>query len=245
MVLVDKEEVIKVSADLLGRGHAGIDIELMTVREGREFVGQHICLDPGSQRQLCSHAFLLRRHGKNISEILLHLLRQFSESIGKDLDLVPRLVDIVHFEYKLVACHILDPLCHNMDGIGDLSRKGYGSPGSVEDQQDHNDKDQLGRSPETLVVTLDRFGTDLVHLRQKSFRRLLQLALGNKGDQRPVQGRHACEGGIICFTVDVHLSKPAFLVKGLVDQGRQRIVVGIPNVRGHIVYHLKLAGFSR
>ena len=47
VILINQEEVIQVAADLPGRGHGGIEIELMSVRERRENLGQEAGLDPG------------------------------------------------------------------------------------------------------------------------------------------------------------------------------------------------------
>ena len=45
MVIVNQEEVIKITANLLGRIHGGIQIELGSFRECRENAGQHAFLD--------------------------------------------------------------------------------------------------------------------------------------------------------------------------------------------------------
>ena len=52
MVLVDHEEIIEVTADFLGRGHRGIDIEIIPIRKGREDVWQHVGLDRRCQVEL-------------------------------------------------------------------------------------------------------------------------------------------------------------------------------------------------
>ena len=60
MVVVRKEEVVEVSAHFLGRGHGRVDVELPAVREGREYVGQHVRLYAGGQRKLQTYPLLLR-----------------------------------------------------------------------------------------------------------------------------------------------------------------------------------------
>ena len=49
MVVIRHEKVIEVPADILGRRHAGIDIEFLSVRESRELTGQIAGLDPRGQ----------------------------------------------------------------------------------------------------------------------------------------------------------------------------------------------------
>ena len=59
MVLVHKIKIVEVSADLLGGSHAGIQIDLQTVRKRRKDTGKHVMLDPGSDIKLRSDPLLL------------------------------------------------------------------------------------------------------------------------------------------------------------------------------------------
>ena len=69
MVVIHKEEVIKVAADILGRIHGGEQGDLVPVRIRRENIGQHAALDLPGRGQFPHDPFLL------FDEILLfHLL---------------------------------------------------------------------------------------------------------------------------------------------------------------------------
>ena len=51
MVLIDKEEIVKVAAYLFGRVHRSVYIEIIALRERRKDVGKGLCLYPRSHRQ--------------------------------------------------------------------------------------------------------------------------------------------------------------------------------------------------
>ena len=77
MILVDQEKVVKVAADLLGRIHAGVDVQLRPLGEGRKDVRQHVGLDAVGERQLDVHALLFGRDGGKVlfvfGQIPLHI----------------------------------------------------------------------------------------------------------------------------------------------------------------------------
>ena len=51
-VAVDEEEIVEVAADLSGRVHRRVDVELLILRKRRKQVRQHVRLDPGRHVQL-------------------------------------------------------------------------------------------------------------------------------------------------------------------------------------------------
>ena len=59
MVVVNEEEVVVIAADLLGGLHAGVELDVVPVREDLEADGQHLALYVGRERELSAHALLL------------------------------------------------------------------------------------------------------------------------------------------------------------------------------------------
>ena len=70
MVVVDQEEIVKITADFFCRRHAGIEIKLVPVGEGREDTRQHGLLNLGGSAQLGAHAFFFRSDGSQIFRII-------------------------------------------------------------------------------------------------------------------------------------------------------------------------------
>ncbi len=60
VVVIHHEEIVEITADLLGRFHAGIEVEFRAIREGRELPGQRGALNSRSRVQLCFDALALR-----------------------------------------------------------------------------------------------------------------------------------------------------------------------------------------
>ena len=87
-VMPPEEEVVEVSAHLLGRVHGGVHVELLPLREGRENPGQHVRLDLGGHVQLGADALLLRRDGGQVLDVLVDLQLHGLDGLGEGLDLV-------------------------------------------------------------------------------------------------------------------------------------------------------------
>ena len=62
MIIVDQEEVVEITPDLLGRIHRRIQVKLPPVREGRENMRQHAALDQVGHLQFRADAFLFPRY---------------------------------------------------------------------------------------------------------------------------------------------------------------------------------------
>ena len=88
VVVVHQEEVVEVSAHLLGRVHGGVHVELLPLREGRENPGQHVRLDLGGHVQLGADALLLRRDGGQVLDVLVDLQLHGLDGLGEGLDLI-------------------------------------------------------------------------------------------------------------------------------------------------------------
>ena len=73
MVVVDQEEVIEVSADLLRRIHGCEDLKFLTVRESGEDTGNHSLLDLACHIEFCMNTLLLDRDVGKILHIILHI----------------------------------------------------------------------------------------------------------------------------------------------------------------------------
>ena len=89
MVIIHQEEIVEIAAHLLGRGHGGVNIELMPLRERRENARQHGSLDMPGHVQLRADALLLRRNAAQIADILIQLRHHVLERLGQVLHLIP------------------------------------------------------------------------------------------------------------------------------------------------------------
>ena len=152
MILVDEEEIVKVSADLSCRLHHRIEIKLRPLRERRKDPRQHGGLDLRRQRQLGSDPLLLRRdlrqtrlvllklplHGRHVEAQVLNFISRVNVKLRKMLRPRHVVLPIVHILYgslrdpvdRLHQCSF-DPLrlqpseqqCHRDDRDGQLQRK--------------------------------------------------------------------------------------------------------------------------
>ena len=124
MVLVNKEEVVEVSSDLPCRNHRGIDIELASLRIRREYAGKHVGLYLGGNVELGTNSLLLRSDFGDLFDVVLVPFGQILEGLCKNLDLIVRLVNLVHLEYEITVAQLCDVLCQMHQRIGDpLSEK--------------------------------------------------------------------------------------------------------------------------
>ena len=88
MIVVNEEEIIKVSADFLGRGHGGVDFKICTPRERREDPREHIGLDLRCNVQLRPDAFPLGSDSQQIPNVRIHIVFHLGETAVKRTDLV-------------------------------------------------------------------------------------------------------------------------------------------------------------
>ena len=73
MIVVDEIEIVKVASDLSGRIHHAEDVEILTLREGRELVRDRGLLDLAGKRQLGDDPFLVRRERGQVFDIADHV----------------------------------------------------------------------------------------------------------------------------------------------------------------------------
>ena len=114
MVLVHQKEIIKVPADLPGRIHFRIDIELGTLRIGRKDIRQHVRLDPCRKLQLRPDPFLLGRDPLHLRDVPQRLPRQLREGLRQLLDFVPRAVGLLHLKLQILPAHRPDAPGHQL-----------------------------------------------------------------------------------------------------------------------------------
>ena len=69
MILINKEEIVEVAADLSGRIHHSVNVELSALRESRENTGQHALLDLVGHVQLRADPLLLRGDTPHLSHV--------------------------------------------------------------------------------------------------------------------------------------------------------------------------------
>ena len=89
MVVVDQEEVIEVSADLLRRIHGCEDLKFLTVRESGEDTGNHSLLDLACHIEFRMNAFLLNCDVGKILHIILHISFHICQEEAEVFDLIP------------------------------------------------------------------------------------------------------------------------------------------------------------
>ena len=99
MVIVHEEEIIKVSAYLLGRRHGRIDVKLLSVRESGEQVGKLAGLNGCCHTQLRLDPLLLCSDFFDLADIMDSPCRETGELLCQHLDLIPSPVNILHAEY--------------------------------------------------------------------------------------------------------------------------------------------------
>ena len=88
MVLVQHEEIIEVSADLLGRLHGRIDVKLGPVREGREDPRQHVRLDLGRNIELRADPLFFFGDLEQVCHVQLHVREHVRQGDRQHLHLV-------------------------------------------------------------------------------------------------------------------------------------------------------------
>ena len=74
VIIVNKEEIIEIAADLPGRCHGSEDIQVFPVRKSREYIRNRIGLDGPGQIQFRNNPFLFRRESRQVVNIVHHVL---------------------------------------------------------------------------------------------------------------------------------------------------------------------------
>ena len=79
MVVIHHEHIVEVSADLLGRIHGRIDIDIVSFRECRENAGQHVCLNLGRNIELGADPLFFCSNCRQVRNVLFqgpcHLIK--------------------------------------------------------------------------------------------------------------------------------------------------------------------------
>ena len=153
MVVVDQEEVVEVPTHLLGRGHGGVDVELLAAWEGREDAGQHVRLDLRGDVELRPDALFLGGDGGQVLDVVLQGGRHVVEALGQVADLVV-IVDLGAVVQIAAADH-LHVLLQGGDGVGEPGGKfprrdaDQGDDGGEgREEQQHRDDDVALHGPD-------------------------------------------------------------------------------------------------
>ena len=88
MVVVDEEEVVEISADLLCRSHGRVDVKFLPVRESRKSAGKLSRLNILSHIQLSADTFFFCGREPELTDIIAQLHVHLLKRIGKLLDFV-------------------------------------------------------------------------------------------------------------------------------------------------------------
>ena len=121
MRIVDQEEIVEIAADLLGRGHRGIDVKFRAFREGREDVGQHVRLNLRGKGQFRADALFLLRDGNDFRDVFLRPFIQRVKRLRQDLDFVPCAVGLVHRKSGLAVFQRIDPLREQLQRLDHMA----------------------------------------------------------------------------------------------------------------------------
>ena len=156
MVVIHHEEVIEVSADLLGRLHGGKEAELMPVGERRKESGQLAALNRIGHGKLGPDTFLLCRNPLH----LIHILQRFRRERGKRfcqyLDLISGTVFIFHHKLQILSPERVHFLGHALQGVYDPFGNRERCHATQNQDSQNQDDDGLFRSVQALVE--DGFG---------------------------------------------------------------------------------------
>ncbi len=74
MIVIDKEEVVEISSDFFCRFHGCINVELISIREGREHIRYRIYLNLGGKTELSCDSLTLLGNRGYVLNIFLDLL---------------------------------------------------------------------------------------------------------------------------------------------------------------------------
>ena len=94
MIVVHHEKVIEVAAHFFCRRHCGINIKFLSLREGREYTGEHVCLYLCRDIELRLDTSLLGRDRGIFLDVMPDVAVHFREGIGEC--------------FKLIACMYID-----------------------------------------------------------------------------------------------------------------------------------------
>ena len=88
MVIIDKKEIIKVAADILGRPHRGIQSKLVPVGIFK-VPGQHPFLNQSSNAKLGLNSLSLRGDCRQLINITDNVTGHFVKGFGQNFDFIP------------------------------------------------------------------------------------------------------------------------------------------------------------
>ena len=163
MIIIDKEEVIEIAADFLGRIHRGVKIEFIPIRESREVVRQSILLNAGRQGKLGGNTFLFRGDSGDVSLIFIqtgfHLPHHFAEIFNFIISCDSQRTEMIAgCDAAAAVFKILSGCgCDPVDRFNELS-----ADASCSDQTDHKRSDQ-----QTRKHTHRHLQNALDHIRQQ------------------------------------------------------------------------------
>ena len=89
VVIVDQEEIVKITAHFLCGIHQRIEIELFPLRERRKHIRKHGCLNTGRKGELCSDLLLFRGNTGQMIDIAGNLILHLVNGPCQLSDLVP------------------------------------------------------------------------------------------------------------------------------------------------------------
>ena len=152
MIVINKEEIVEVAAHLFGGDISSIDIELVSVGERREDVGQHIRLYLAGERELGADALLLGCDGRQIFLVVLQIALHILYGEGEVLYLVAGMyIEICKMLGLLHACLLIRGIVAR--GLGDGVDRLYDR---ILHKQQQQDAEQGDNYPETHGVLQDK-----------------------------------------------------------------------------------------
>ena len=120
MILINKEEIVEIAADLPGRIHHSVDIERAALRQSRENAGQHALLDLVGHVQFRADPLLLRSDTPHLGHVFHRPVGQFGKRFRQHLYLTVRPIRVFHHEFQVGLIQARDPLRDQVQGPHDL-----------------------------------------------------------------------------------------------------------------------------
>ena len=119
MVIINKEEVVEITANLLCGCHCGIDVEFLPLRECREHIRQHIRLNFSCTLKFGTDTLLLCSNLRDMLNIADRPFGKSCKGLRQYLYLITRAVGIIHFKCKVCSAYFVYAFCHMLDRLYD------------------------------------------------------------------------------------------------------------------------------
>ena len=119
MGLINQEEIVEVTSNLLGRIHGGIDIEFLVLVILIKILRQHAGLNVRSNRELTGNPLFLGGDILQIRNVLLERIRHMVKRARQLTNLI--IGGHIRPSVKITAANLHDILCQLPQRVGNLA----------------------------------------------------------------------------------------------------------------------------